>query len=119
MNNQIINIEYSKVESYNNELHQIALNIKKIFEEIEMKSEIIKKVDNWNGIGQAYYVTKLDEIMSNFQEIYKELENCVIYIAACSEGYQVLDQKVIDDILSNLNLSEISLNTSSIFINNG
>lgn len=115
MHEAISRVEYKVVEEYNNNLHQKALEMNKLFETIKITARILEDESNFSGEGKEYFTKKLNEFMSNFDEIYKEIENCVIYIAACSDGYQAIDSKVAKDILENLNLSELSLKQSTIF----
>jgi uncharacterized protein YukE len=118
MHESISKVEYKLVEEYNNNLHQIALEINQIFETIKMVATVVDDESNFSGEAKEYYIKKLKDLMFNFEEIYNEIENCVIYIAACSDGYQALDRKVAKEILENLNLPELSLEQSTIFKTN-
>ena len=61
------------------------------------------------------YEKKLKSMTMNFDEIFRELENSILYMANCAEGYQAVDQTVIKEICDNLNISQPNLSTSNIF----
>ena len=110
-----MNISYSQVESQCNQLHETAKKMKDI---LDMVSEIRKNACNsasWNGEASNAYSEKLSLLIGSFDEAFLEIENSILYMASCSSGYQALDQQVMQEICSNLNITEPNLSTSNIF----
>ena len=66
-------------------------------------------------VASQVFCDKLESLTKNFEEVYIELEISILYMASCSEGYQVIDKQIMQEICSNLNITEPNLNTSSIF----
>lgn len=108
-------IKYQDVRSSGEEIHTLAKNMKISLENITKNVQNLKNAGFWEGNASNYYINKLKKLTSNFEEIYVELENSVLYLANVSDGYEALDKKIMQEICSNLNISEPSLNTSSIF----
>lgn len=110
-----MNISYSKVEAQCNELHSVAKNMKEILDNIEGIRNKVASGGSWNGIAANEYTEKLKSVTKNFEEIFLEIENSILYIASCSEGYQAIDKQIMQEICSNLKITEPNLNTSNIF----
>ena len=110
-----MNISYSQVEMYCNELHSVAKNIKEIFDNIENLRTKILNGDSWSGKASQTFCDKLGSVTKNFEEVYLELENSILYMASCSDGYEAIDKQIMQEICSNLNITEPNLNTSNIF----
>ena len=110
-----MNISYSQIEEKCNELHLVATKIKDILDNVSMIESRINGGSSWNGNASRAYSNKLSNISKNFADIYIEIENSILYMAKCSEGYQMIDKKVISEICANLNISEPNLGTSNIF----
>lgn len=110
-----MNISYSQVEMQCNGLHATAKNMKEILEKIDQIRIKILNGDSWDGNAANAYSSKLESITKNFEEIFLEIENSILYMAKCSEGYQAIDQQIMNEICSNLKITEPSLNTSNIF----
>lgn len=108
-------ISYSQVEQYCNELHNLANLMKENLQEIEETNNKILSSNIWLGKGAQYYQQKLNDITSQFDEIFIELENAVLFMAKCSSGYQEIDNKVMSEICNNLNITSPNLNTSNLF----
>ena len=106
-------IEYQTVKVSSERIHSIANNMKTLLENISKNTSNIN--NNWEGSASSYYVDKMTKLVSNFEEIYIELENSVFYLANVTEGYQALDEKIVQQICNNLNITEPSLETSNIF----
>jgi hypothetical protein len=108
-------ISYTQVESYCNELHNLAKNMNELIENVNIISDSIIKSGNWEGVAADYYVNKLNRVTKNFDDVFCEMENSILYMAKCAEGYNAIDKDVVREICSNLKISSPSLNTSSIF----
>lgn len=108
-------ISYSQVEGYCNELHQLAKHMKDLIYDIESTSNKVSSSDTWSGQAANYYTQKMKKLCSNFDEMFTELENSVLYMAKCSDGYQAMDKTVVAEICNNLNIQSPSLNSSKIF----
>lgn len=110
-----MNISYSQVEEQCNELHAVAKNMKEILDNIEGIRTKISSKDSWSGYASDIYSGKLESISKNFEEVFIEIENSILYMASCSDGYQAIDQQIMKEICSNLKITEPNLNTSNIF----
>lgn len=108
-------ISYSQVEDTCNEMHVLAQNMKDILENVKQLGNRLNSTGSWVGEASSHYSTKLDKLVSNFDEIYKEIENSILYMAHSAEGYEAIDERVMSEICNNLNISEPNLSTSSIF----
>ncbi len=108
-------ISYSKIEGYCNELHALASQIKETLENIEQIGKKVQSSGSWSGDASSFYVNKINNVSKNFTEIFEEIENSILYMASCAEGYQAIDKMVMGEICSNLNITEPNLNTSRIF----
>ena len=92
-------ITYSSVEGCCNDMHNLAMNINKSLNNIKSISNRINTA--WKGPASEYYIQRLNELADNFDDTYKELENCILFMAKCSEGYQVIDKGVMIEICNN------------------
>lgn len=110
-----MNISYSQVEAQCNELHSVAKNMKEILDNIDGIRTRIANGDSWSGSASTTYSSKLESVAKNFEEVFLEIENSILYMASCSDGYQAIDQQIMREICSNLKITEPSLNTSNIF----
>lgn len=106
-------ISYNQVESYCNELHSIAKSMKDSLQYINSIGNSVKGY--WSGEASDYFSKQLNALTKNFDEVFCELENSILFMAKCSEGYQVLDDKISQEICNNLHISSPNLNTSNIF----
>lgn len=109
-------ISYSQVEEYCNELHSLAKNMKETLENVRETGKKLSSSGRWVGSASNYYSEKLSNLTKDFDEIFKEVENSILFMASCSEGYNYIDKVVIREICSNLNITEPCLDTSKIFI---
>lgn len=110
-----MNISYSQVEAQCNELHSIAKNMKEILDEIVKIKNDVSKGSIWSGNAANKYSEKLNAVAKNFDEVFVEIENSILYMANCSDGYQAIDEQIMREICSNLNITEPNLETSHIF----
>lgn len=108
-------LSYSQIESYCNEMHLIANRLKETLSNIQNNSLELSKSDAWVGESASNYINKIKKLTINFDDIYKELENAILFLAKTSDGYKAIDQNVINEICMNLNISEVNLSTSDIF----
>ena len=108
-------ISYSQIEESCNELHGLANQIKETLETVKTTGNSLGKNDSWVGDASDYYSNKINELAKNFEEIYIELENSILFMASCAEGYDAIDKTVIAEICNNLNIVEPNLSTSKIF----
>lgn len=106
-------IKYQTVKVSSERIHSIANNMKSLLDNIAKNTGNIN--NSWEGNASDYYVGKMTQLVDNFEEIYVELENSVLYLANVTEGYQAMDEKIVQEICNNLNITEPSLGTSSIF----
>lgn len=108
-------ISYSQVENYCNELHVLAKKMNEILENIESEVLKLQSKEKWSGSSADFYVSKIVPVIKNFDEVFKEIENSILYMASCAEGYQAIDQTIVKEICDNLNISSPNLSTSNIF----
>lgn len=108
-------ISYSQVESYCNEMHKIASEIKQMVETIQGVGKTVAESSAWEGESSAHYAEKLKSLTTAFDEIYIELENAVLFMAKSAEGFQAIDKQVLKEICNNLHISTPSLENSKIF----
>lgn len=108
-------ISYSQVEQYCNELHNLAKLMKENLQEIETVNNKIISSNIWVGKGAQYYQKKLNNVTKQFDEIFIEMENAILFMANCSTGYQEIDNKVMSEICNNLNITSPNLSTSNLF----
>lgn len=108
-------ISYSQVEEQCNELHLVAKNMKEILDNIDEIGSKILDADTWSGKAANHYSDKLTAITTNFEEVFLEIENSILYMASCSDGYQAIDKQIMKEICSNLKITEPTLSTSNIF----
>ena len=108
-------ISYKQIESYCNELHSLAQNMKETLENIDSIGNVLLNGGVWSGAASENYIQKLKSVTKNFDEVFVEIENSILYMANCAEGYHVIDQNIIKEICSNLQISEPHLGTSNIF----
>ena len=108
-------IKYDDVRASSQKLHSIAQNMKNSLDNILSYTQSLNGSGYWEGPASEYYINKMTKLINNFEEIFRELENSVLYLAKVTEGYQALDEKIIQEICNNLRISEPTLNTSKIF----
>ena len=111
-------ISYSEVESSCNELHALAGNMKETLHNIVVSGSNLSLNEYWQGSAADYFNSKLDQLIKNFDEAFIEIENSILFMASCSDGYQAIDSKIMGEICSNLNITEPNLSTSGIFDSN-
>ena len=108
-------IHYEQVEESCNELHQLAKNMKELVDKINNTSKKLSSNESWNGMAANYYISKMDRLCKNFDEMFAEIENSILYMAKCSGGYQEIDKVVMNEICINLNIQSPNLSNSKIF----
>lgn len=106
---------YTAIEGYCTEMHQIAQNMKEILEYINQNTNMLFQNGYWEGPGASYYFGKFSNISNQFEEVYREIENSILFLAQTAEGYGAMDKKLVAQICNGLNISEPSLATSKIF----
>lgn len=106
---------YSDIKNYCDELHNIAKNIKATMDKIEDVSESLSKSGDWDGESFNNYKAKLKKVILNFEDIYKEIEMAILYLAYVSDGYEALEKSLASEICENLNIMEPSFSFSKIF----
>ncbi len=110
-----MNISYKQVEDYCNQLHAIAKNMSDIMKNIEVISNELKNSDIWQGEASNFYTSQIKSIFKGFDEAFAELENSILFMANCAEGYQKIDKDIVKEICTNLNITSPNLSTSGIF----
>lgn len=110
-----MNISYSDVEEQCNQLHVVANNLKDIMLNIDNLRASILSDDSWSGISADAYCKKLENVFKSYEDVHMEIENSILFMAKCSEGYQMIDSQIQMEICSNLNITSPSLATSNIF----
>jgi uncharacterized protein YukE len=108
-------IKYAQVEEYCNELHATANRMKSILDEIKGDCSLISSSETWCGDASDFYVSKMKKLISNFDDAYIELENAIIFMAKCSDGYSAIDKNVSQQICDNLHITQLHLGVSKIF----
>lgn len=104
---------YEMIETYCNELHDLAKNMRST---LENAGDLGTKIsNNWNGPASEYYIGKMTNLANQFEDIFKEIENSILYLASCSEGYDAIEENTKREICQNLKIMEPSLSTSNIF----
>ena len=108
-------ISYSQIEEYCNELHNLAKKMDDILNNVKsIRQEVINN-KAWQGKAANFYFQKLNNVIQNFDEVYREIENSILYMAKCSDGYQAIDKDIMNEICNNLGITTPSLDTSNIF----
>lgn len=102
-------ISYAQVEEFCNEMHRTANNIREILEDTKNQVNLLSGSDVWEGQSANYYLDKFNQLSSNFEMVYQELESAVLYMAACSDGYQKIDENIMNEICNNLNIERIEI----------
>lgn len=108
-------ISYSEIENYCNELHRLSIHMKNTLNNLKTISKKIDFSNVWEGQAADNFVTKLNDLPKNFDEVFVELENSILYLANCAEGYKAIDRQVIKEICENLNITDPNLSTSKIY----
>ena len=108
-------ISYEKVEDKCNELHALAKKMKATLDEIERIRLKVESGKLWSGPASENYAKRLKKITSSFDEVYMEIENTILFLANCSDGYQAIDKEIMREICTNLNLTEPNLSKSKIY----
>lgn len=108
-------ISYGDIETLCNGLHQVAKTMKEILDDIEGIKNKLSSGSSWSGSASSTYAEKLSAVTKNFEEVFIEIENSILFMASCAEGYQAIDENIMQEICSNLNITEPSLSTSNIF----
>lgn len=108
-------ISYSQVENYCNELHDIAKKMNEILENVNEIGTNVSSSGGWEGEAANFYENKLKNVTKNFDEVFCEIENSILFMAKCAEGYNAIDKDVIREICNNLKITTPSLSTSNIF----
>lgn len=106
---------YVDIENYCNELHAVANKINDIFYGVKDAGRKLSSGESWEGNASEFYLRQLNDLTKNFDELNSEIENSILYLAKCSDGYNAIDNKVLKEICNNLNIMEPNLNTSNIF----
>jgi len=100
-----IEFEYAEVEQYCNELHSISNRIKEILENSSNEIKKIQSGENWTGPASDKCVDKFNKVSKSFSDVSDTLDSVVLFIAQCSKNYNSIDNKVINEIKSNINIS--------------
>ena len=108
-------ISYSQVESYCNELHALAKNMKDLLDTINNISKKVESSDSWSGPAAIHYINKMNNLTKNFEEAFEEIETSILYMASCAERYNAVDSSIMREICTNLNITEPTLVTSRVF----
>lgn len=108
-------IKYEDIKTSCEEMHIQAKNMKELLENINTNSKKLSSTGSWEGKAAEYFIKKTEKLTKNFDEIYIELENSILYLAKVSDGYQAIDENLMQEICNNLNIGEPSLGTSKIF----
>ena len=102
-----MNISYKDVEEQCNELHQLAKNMNDTIKQIADINSKLKSA--WIGIASDAYTEQLEIATNSFAEIYSAIESSILYMASCAEGYQAIDEKVMEEICNYLNINPSDL----------
>ena len=108
-------ISYDQIEKYCNEMHSRAKEMKEMIETIQGVGKTVEESGLWKGKSSTYYTEKLKKLTSTYEEIYQEIENSILYMAKCAEGFQAIDKQVLKEICNNLNINTPNLSKSKIF----
>lgn len=108
-------VSYSQIEAQCNELHAVAQNMKSILDNIDGIRSRVSGGESWTGSASDTFSEKLSSVSKNFEEVFQELENSILYMASCAEGYQAVDEMIMKEICSNLKITSPNLSTSNIF----
>jgi|GEM_PF-2753438 len=109
------NLKYEDVEQCCNELHSLAKKMQDTLNSVTDCANTIQNGSQWDDEGAYCYSVKLKKLVSNFDESYNEIENAVLYMANCSDGYKAIDNTVINEICNNLGINTPNLSTSKLF----
>lgn len=100
-------ISYKDVESQCNKLHNLAKKMKSISEDISNVKNTLGSC--WKGIAADSYIELLNTVTSCFESVFLSIEDSILYMASCSEGYQALDKNIMDEICGYLNIDSNAL----------
>lgn len=106
-----MNISYKDVEEQCNQLHELAKNMNDTIKQIADINSKLKSA--WIGIASDAYTEQLEMATNVFTEIYAAIESSILYMASCAEGYQAIDEKVMEEICNYLNIDSNALKASS------
>jgi len=108
-----IKVDSSGIEEICNNMYSITKRMKENITNIQNDNTTL--ANDWSGEASENYDNKLRALLNSFDEAYKELLYAILYMARTSEKYQGLEQEVIRNVCSDLNISEPNLNGSKIF----
>lgn len=100
-----IKFNYAEVEQYCNELHNISTRMKDILEKSKTEVQKIQSGENWIGPASDRFVESFEKTSKMFVDVSEILDKLVLYVAQCSSNYESLDNSVINQIKSNMNIS--------------
>lgn len=107
--------KYEDIETYCNDMHHIATNMKDIMDKIESEYLNLQVSGCWSGPASSFYKDKFKKLISNFDEAHDEIEMAVLFLAKVSDGYKAIDENVVREICNNLKITEPNLTTSKVF----
>lgn len=108
-------LHYEDIENYCTELHALAKQMNETLSGVSKTGNIVLTSGCWEGNASEYYLKKLNNLTKNFDDVFKEIENSILYLAKSAEGYQAIDNTLMREICQNLNITEPNLGTSNIF----
>ena len=98
-------IKYADIKDQCNTLHKVANDIKDTLDKIEKATISVSSNDMWIGNASDHFNNYVRELAKNYDDIYNELEASVLFLASCAEGYEAIDNQVMNQILNNLNIT--------------
>lgn len=108
-------LSYSQIETYCNEMHKIASEMKDLIEKVQGVGKQVESSSSWEGNASTFYSEKLQKLISVFEPVFVELENAVLYLAKSAEGFEAVDKQVLKEICASLHIDAPTLSKSKIF----
>ena len=100
-----LKFNYAEVEQYCNELPNISSRLSEVLEKAKSEVSKIQSSEYWTGPASDSFVQKFNEFSNSFDEITDVLDRVVLYVAQCSDNYESIDNSVINQIKSNMNVN--------------
>lgn len=109
-------LSYSKIEDSATNIHESAVKMNDILDEITGEINKLTSYDIWNSLGSEYIISNYEILKNNYIPIFEELERSILYLNDVSNNYKKLDGKIKNEILSNLNIPDLDYQDSRIFL---
>lgn len=100
-----MNISYSQIQNEYNELCLLASKIKENYNNLSSLNQSLTKSGYWLGKASEYYVSKMNNVLKNYEVIYSEIKSDAEYLLQCMEKYKNIDKQIMNSV-GNLNIMD-------------